>query len=199
MEDIMMRLIIGKTIWGVIGTLFLRAPLFASTLKEEVKTGNTPAYNWAYTEEASGLLHDIRTLSTQAAESAGHLKSASRLNSLHWRSHALHLNQIKTHINTMGAKLDRLQEIHGMIAPWQQKAVERVTPEAAALAAHTEEAIAHLNGNQGRLWIPHYTRRLNAMSEHSEEINRTVIMLLDHGKTSDRLKGLESQIEFTGA
>jgi hypothetical protein len=194
-----MWLTLGKIGWGAIGTLFLMTPLFASSSKEAVRTDNTPTYNWAYTEEASRLLQDIRTLSAQAAESAEHLNSASRRNSLDWRSHALYLTEISAHINTMGAKLDRLQEIHGMIAPWQQKAVERVTPKAAALAAHTEEAIAHLNENQGSLWLPHYTNRVNAMSEHGEEINRTVSMFLDYGKSSDRLKGLENQIEFAGA
>lgn len=194
-----MRLILGKIGWGAIGTLFLMTPLFASGSKEAVRTDNTPTYNWAYTEEGSGLLQDIRTLSAQAAESAEHLNSASRVNSLDWRSHALYLSEVRTHVNKMGAKLDRLQEIHGMLAPWQQKAVERVTPKAVALAAHTEEALVHLNENQGSLWVPHYTNRVDAISEHGEEINRTVSMFLDYGKTSDRLKGLENQIEFTGA
>jgi hypothetical protein len=200
-EDTFMRLTLGKIGWGVVGTLFLITPIFASdsNSKADAKADNSPAYNWAYTEEASGLLHDIRMLSAQAAEGAERLKSASRMNSLDWRTHALHLNQIKAHINTMGAKLDRLQELHGKLAPWQQKAVERVTPKAAALAAHTEEAIAHLSENQGRLWMPRYTDRVSAMSEHGEEINRTVGMFLDYGKTSGRLKGLENQIEFTGA
>ena len=195
----MMRLTIGKIGWGAIGTLLLMSPLFAFTPNEEAKAGNTPVYNWAYTEEASGLLHDIRTLSGKAVDGADRLHSASRLNSLDWRSHALYLNEIKTHVNTMGAKLDRLQEIHGMLAPWQQKAVERVTPNAVALAAHTEEAIAHLSENQGRLWMPNYRNLVSAMSEQGEEINRKVSMFLDYGKTSDRLKGLESQIEFAGA
>ncbi len=196
-----MRLTLGKIGWGVVGTLFLITPIFASdsNSRADAKADNSPTYNWAYTEEASGLLQDVRTLSAQAAEGAEHLKSASRLNSLDWRSHALHLNEISAHINTMGTKLDRLQEIHGMIAPWQQKAVERVMPKAAALAAHAEEAIVHLNENQGSLWVPRYTHRVNAISEHGEEINRTVSMFLDYGKTSDRLKGLETQIEFTGA
>jgi hypothetical protein len=199
MEDKAMKLTLGKIGWGVVGTLFLMTPLFASGSKEGVKADNTPAYNWAYSEEASGLLQQIRSLSAQAADGADHLHFASRRNSLDWRSHAMHLGEIRTHINAMGEKLDRLQEIHGMIAPWQQKAVERVTPKAAALAAHTEEAIAFLNENQDRLWTPHYTDRVGAMSEHVEEINSTVSMFLDYGKTSDRLKGLETQIEYTGA
>jgi hypothetical protein len=196
-----MRQTLGKIGWGVVGTLFLITPIFASdsNSKADAKADNSPTYNWAYTEEASGLLQDVRTLSAQATESAEQLNSGARQNSLDWRSHALYLNEIRRDINTMGAKLDRLQEIHGMLAPWQQKAVERITPKAAALAAHTEEAIAHLSENRGRLWVPHYTQRIDAMSEHGEEINRTVSMFLYYGKTSDRLKGLENQIEFTGA
>ena len=193
-----MQLKLGRIGWGVLGTLFLMTPLYASSSKEEAKIDNTPSYNWAYAEEASGLLHQIRALSAQAANRADHLNFASRRNSLDWRSHALHLNEISTHINKIGEKLDRLQEIHSMIAPWQQKAVERVVPTAAALAGHTEEAIAFLNENQIRLWTPTYTDRVSAMSEHVDEINSTVSMFLDYGKTSDRLKGLENRIEYTG-
>lgn len=195
----MMGLTIGKIGWGAIGTLLLMSPFLVSSSKGELRAEITPAYNWAYAEEASWLLHDIRSLSARAVEGADQLHSTSRSNSLDWRSHAFYLNEIKTHINTMGAKLDRLQEIHEMLTPWQQKAVERITPNAVALASHTEEAIAHLNKNQGMLWMPHYGNRVSAMSEHSEEINRTVSMFLDYGKTSDRLKGLENQIEFAGA
>jgi hypothetical protein len=194
-----MQLTLDRIGWGMLGTLFLMTPLLASNSKEEAKADDTPAYNWAYAEEASGLLQQIRSLSAQAAEGADYLNMASRRHSLNWRSHALHLNEISIHINTMGERLDRLQEIHSMIAPWQQKAVERVVPTAVALAVHTEEAIAFLNQNQQRLWTPTYAARVSAMAEHVEEINCTVSMFLDYGKTSDRLKGLENQIEFTGA
>lgn len=190
---------LGRIGWGVFGTLFLMTPLFASNSKHEAKTDNTPAYNWAYAEEASGLLQQIRSLSSKAANRADLLNIASRRNSLDWRSHALHLDEISTHINAMGEKLDRLQEIQGMIAPWQQEAVDRVLPTAAALADYTEEAIAFLNENKIRLWTPAYTNRVKAMSEHVDQINSTVGTFLDYGATSDRLTELENRIEFTGA
>jgi len=190
---------LGRMGWGVLGALFLMTPLFASSSKQEAKTANTPAYNWAYAEEASGLLQQIRSLSSKAANRADLLNIASRRNSLDWRSHAQHLDEISTHINAMGEKLDRLQEIQGMIAPWQQEALERVVPTAAALAGHTDEAIAFLNEHRLRLWTPTYTERVKAMSEHVDQINSTLGTFLDYGTTSDRLTGLESQLEFTGA
>jgi hypothetical protein len=194
-----MWLTLGKIGWGVVATLFLMTPLFASNSKAETKADNTPTYNWAYAEEASGLLSEIRDLSAQTAEGADHLHFATRRNSLDWRSHSQHLSEIKTDINTMGEKLDRLQEIHGMIAPWQQEAVQRVMPNAVALADHTEGAIAYLNENQSRLWTPHYRDRLSAMSDHVQEIQSTIKSFLDYAKTSDRLKALELEIEYTGA
>jgi len=194
-----MRLTLRRIGWGMLGTLFLMTPLFASNSNGEAKAGNTPAYNWAYAEEASGLLQQIQSLSSRAANKADLLNIASRRNSLDWRSHAVHLDEISMHINEMGDKLDRLQEIHGMIAPWQQKAVDRVVPTAAALAGQTEEAIAFLNEHPIRLWTPTYTDSIKAMSEHVDEINSTVSRFLDYGNTADRLQGLESQIEYTGA
>ncbi|TAM83561.1 MAG: hypothetical protein EPN47_05475 [Acidobacteria bacterium] len=194
-----MSKILGKIGWGVLGTLFLVAPLSASNSNQEAMVRTTPAYNWAYAEEASGLLKQIRSLSFQAAEKADLLNIASRRNSLDWRSHAVQLDEIKTHINAMGEKLDRLQEIGGMIAPWQQKAVERIVPAAAALAGHTEGAIVFLNEHRIRLWTPTYTDRVKAMSEHVDEINNTVSTFLDYGKTSEQLNGLEIQIEYAGA
>lgn len=194
-----MRSTLRRIGWGMLGTLFLMTPLFASNSNQEAKAGNTPAYNWAYAEEASGLLQQIQSLSSKAANRADLLNIASRGNSLDWRSHAVHLGEIKMQINEMGDKLDRLQEIHSMIAPWQQKAVERVVPTAAALAGQTEEAIAFLNEHPIRLWTPTYTDSIKAMSNHVDEINSTVSTFLDYGNTADRLQGLESQIEYTGA
>jgi hypothetical protein len=194
-----MRQTLGKIGWGVVGTLFLMTPLFASSSKAETKADRTTTYNWAYAEEASGLLEEVRNLSARAAEGTDHLNLASRRNSLDWRSHSRHLTDITTHINAMGEKLDRLQEIHGMIAPWQQRAVERVMPNAVALAGHTEEAIAYLNEYQSRLWAPPYRDRVSAMSEQVREIRSTITAFLDYAKTSDRLKALELEIEYGGA
>lgn len=188
-----------KTAWGAIGGLLLITPLFVSTLKAEVKAGNAAAPNWAYTEEASGHLQDIRSLSAQLADDTHALELYSKQKQLDWRSHAYQLRQIRNHINAMGEKLGRLQAIHSTIAPWQQKAVDRVVPSAQALAAHTEAAIAYLNEQRDKLWMPSYIERVSAMSDHAEEINSSVSTFLDYSKTSDRLKGLESQIEFTGA
>lgn len=194
-----MRLKLGQFVWVMVGTLFLIGPLFAHPSREESKADNTPTYNWGYAEEASGLLKQVRSLSAQAFEHADLLETHSRNNQADWRNHAERLGEIKRHINTMGQKLQRLQEIHSMIAPWQQEAVNQVMPKAVALAGHTEEAIAYLNERQTNLWAAPYTDQISAISDHTEEIKNTISAFLDYAKASDRLKGLELQLEITGA
>ena len=194
-----MRLTLGKIGWGVVGMLFLITPLGASASNKEVKSENVPTYNWGYAEEASGLLQEIRGLSQQLAEDTDYLEHHARRNQLDWRSHAARLAQVRTDNNAMGKHLQRLQEIHSMIAPWQQKAVDRIVPKAAALADHTEAAIAYLNDNKNRMWTPAYGDPVSAMAEHAETIRKDVSMFLDYGNASDRLRGLEDQIEFAGA
>jgi len=184
-----MRLTLGRIGWGIVGTLILMTPLFASTSKEGATISNTPTYNWAHAEEASGLLKQIRSLSAQLAEDSHFLKLNSQWNQLDWTGHAQQLNQIRGDINAMGEKLDRLQEIHSMIAPWQQRAMERIMPNAVALADHTE----------GATWTIPYTDRISAMSDQAETIKSSVSAFLDYAKTSDRLEGLERQIEYGGA
>jgi len=112
-----MRLILGKIGWGVVGILLLITPLWASSPRAEAGSEQVTAYNWAYAEEASKLLREIRGLSTRLAEDSDYLEHHARRNQLDWRSHAAQLNQIRGDINAMGKHLQRLQEIHSMIAP----------------------------------------------------------------------------------
>ena len=193
-----MRLTLGKIGWGVVGTLLLITPLWASGPRAEAGTENVTAYNWAYAEEASELLQEIRGLSVQLAEDSDFLEHHANRNQLNWRSHAERLNHIRGDINAMGEHLQRLQEIHSMIAPWQQKAVDRILPRAKELAAHTEAAIAQLNDNRSTTWTPSYVDPVSAMAEHAEAIRKDVKMFLEYGKTSDQLKGLEGQIGPAG-
>jgi hypothetical protein len=200
MEDKSMRLTLRKIGWGTFGTLFLALPLLASaSKKEEVQTLNTATYNWAYAEEASGLIAEVRSLSAQLANNAGSLRLHSQRNQLSSASHALHLNEIRDQINTMGEKLRRLETIQSMVAPWQQRAFERITPHAVAMAEHAEEAIQYHADQRGNFWVADYADSVNAVSEHAEEIRDFASALLEHVETSERLKALERQLEFEGA
>jgi hypothetical protein len=194
-----MRLPLQRIGWGAVGTLFLAIPLLASnSKKEEAQTVNTPIYNWAYGEEASSLLLQVRMLSAQLAVDADTLKLLSKPNNLHWRTHGEELSRIRGHVNAIGRNLDRLHDIQGVIAPWQQTALERIRPHAAALAGHIEEAIAYYTDQQGNFWAPAYVDNLAAAADRAEEIRDHARVSLEYAQTAQRSKALERQIEYGG-
>ncbi len=195
-----MKRVLGKIGWGTLGTLLVMAPLFASSAKGDTKAASAPAaYNWAHAEEASNLLRQVRRHSVQLADSAMALQIHAGFNQLGWESHGASLNTIRDHFNAMGRNLDRLQEIQTTIAPWQQKAVERIIPSSVALGAHTERAIEHLNRHQDNFWLTAYRDSVSAMAVHAESINDSVNSFLDYEQTAERLEVLERQIEYAGA
>ncbi len=188
-----------KSVGALWGVLLLITPLWASSPRAEGGSENVTAHNWAYAEEASELLQEIRSLSTQLAEDSDYLEHHARRNQLDWRSHSERLRQIRGDVNAMGEHLQRLQEIRSAIAPWQQRAVDRIVPKAVVLAANTEKAIAYLCENMSKTWTHSHAEPVSAMADHAEAIRDEVSMFLDYGRTSDRMRGLEDQIELAGA
>ena len=183
--------------WGAVGTLFLLAPLFA--FSAERTTIDTPTeHNWAYAEEATRLLKQVRSLSNQLAEDADSLRRYSLMGQLDSTSHALELNQIRGHVNAMGKSLRRLEEIQSFIAPWQRKALDRIAPHAVALAERAQEAISYHIEQADNFWAPAYTESVGAMSDHASQIKESATLFLDHAKSAERLEALERQLEYTG-
>lgn len=193
-----MRLTFRRIGWGAVGTLFLIAPLFA--FSSEGKTIDAPTeHNWAYTEEATSLLKQVRSLSTQLVRDADSLRLSSQFNRLDANSHGVNLNQIRDHVNAMGKSLMRLEEMQSSIAPWQRKALDRIAPQAVALAERAQEAIAYHTEEAGNFWVPAYTESVRAMSDHADEIKKSATLFLDHAESAERLEALERQLEYTGA
>lgn len=111
---------------------------------------------WNLDTEASDALRDVKSLSGKLAKDASTLESFKRQTTLGWQTHAYQLTQVREHINAIGKRLDRLQAIQSMTAPWQQRAIEEIVPVAADIAAHAESAIQHLNENHRSLHAPVY-------------------------------------------
>ncbi len=164
----------------------------AVTLKSPV---TAECETWNFEAEASGLLKQIGTLSRKLHNDAGTLESFKRQPTLSWQSHAAQLNRTREHINSIGERLDRLQAIQSITAPWQQRAIREIVPVAATLAAHTESAIQHLNDNRSYLFAPVYAEHLTAIAERSGELKDSVDAFLEFGNTSEKYDRLQQKLE----
>ena len=152
--------------------------------------------DWNFPAEASSLLEEIQSRANQLARDADTLESYSRTR-VNWRSHAGQLTLAKEHVNEIGKRITRLQEIKEVAAPWQRQAIDSILPVAVNLAARTEVAIEHLNENRNYLWAPVYIDHLEAISDHADQMKALVDLHLELAGTRDKLEQLRSKLETT--
>lgn len=154
----------------------------------------TPEYSSAELE-ASRLLKQVRTGAFQLAKDSNTLESLTRM-SVARQSYVHSLQQVKGHINQTGEYLARLQAIKAEAAPWQQAAIERITPIAAQIAANTEAAIHHVNeAKPGYLYSPDYQSTLSAIANDAREMRNSVNNFLSLASAQQKVDDLQMKIQ----
>jgi hypothetical protein len=146
-------------------------------------------------EQVSKILSDARMQAFQLKEDAEQLEVFTR-SQTDWASHAEAINKIKENVNTMGRVLAKLQDIRSSAAPWQQTAIDRISPLAKELAANTTAAIEHINKNPQHLKTPAYQNYLEAIADSASNLATTIANFVDYGKTRQRLERLAGKLEL---
>lgn len=147
-------------------------------------------------DKASALLAEIKSQGTELAFNAETLGTLAWNPRSSWQNHALYLDRIKGHINTVGEHISELQQIQHGALPWQQQAIDRITAEAAQVAASTQAAIVHLSENQNRLFDSEYRGHLTTIANSSANMKQTVDRFLDYERTDQRLQQLQNELEL---
>ncbi len=170
--------------------------LAAAPREPRVATGQVD--DWNFHAEAARLLKEVQSTATVLTRDADLLHSYTR-GSLSWESHVNQVNLVKSHINTMGKHLDRLQAIRHLATPQQQQAIQSVVPAALILATHTESAIEHLNDRDKPLWDQEYKNHVRGISSRSGQVKQVVDLHLDIADTQDKLERLQEQSRTLGS
>jgi hypothetical protein len=156
------------------------------------------AVGWNFPSEASVLLKEIRSSAHRLSVNAAKMNSF-RHGGVSWHGHADELMLIREQINAVGERLQRLQAIRHAIAPWQQEAVDSVTPFAVTVASSTEAAIRHLNDNRKHLWSDSYQNHLKTVASQAEQMKKSVALHLELADTQDKVEALRDRIALIGS
>src|SRR5438105_237357 len=181
--------VVRNVVRTTIGVLLLAGSLMASPPASLPDRAAVDATAWNFQKETSDLLGEVRVLSGELRRDADRLESFTRSN-LSWQTHGDQLTRVKEHINQMGVRLERLQEIRHVTTPVQQQAIDRLVPVAAELASRTQAAIEHLNENRSYLFAPTYTDHLSTIAEQAVTLNDTARGFEEYGKTQEKLDQL---------
>lgn len=155
--------------------------------------GWTPAYGDS--AQVSQLLEQARTSATQLNRDSNDMASyaGSRLS---WEGHAQQINRIKEHINKSGEILAKLHEQRDGAEPWQQEAIDQITPMLQKLASNTESIINHLNDRQ-QTWHPEYEGYLKSNAETAQDLSTLIRDYVDYGKARSKTESLGKSLGFS--
>ena len=148
--------------------------MWAAAPKECVATNPTPrSYTWNFDREASGLLKGIRSDAVTARTRADKLMSFER-NPMDWQIHADQLTALKREVDDMGARLCRLETIHRVITPAEERQVKRVAPLIQYMADNTDDALNYLNAHRLYLWAPSYHEYATNLYHEAGELQHVI-------------------------
>ena len=183
----MVHHILRKTSYLSTAALVLGMILFVS--------GWTPAYSDS--AQASKLLQEARTSAAQLRRDSVQMETFTR-SRLTWQSHAAQIDVIKEHINRTGKIVADLHNARDGAEPWQQDAIDRITPLLQEMASNTESIINHLN-DKNETWHPEYQGYLKSNAELAADLSRLIGDYVDYDSAKSRSQGLGQKLGLSGS
>lgn len=145
-------------------------------------------------QKISTLLGDAKTEAVQLNHDAEQMQSFTR-SKLSWNSYAAKLNQIKEHVNKCGDLVQQLNDAKSEGSPWQQQAIERITPLLTELASNTTTTIEHLNNNQNQVHMKPFQDYVVANYDLASELSALITDFVNYGQTKDKFESLGQRLE----
>ncbi len=105
---------------------------------------------------------------------------------------------IKDHTNDLGKVLQEMSDKRQSASPWQQAAIDRITPLARELAANIETTIEHINNNRDQLHTPRYREYLSANFEVTSSLAKLINDLVEYGQNKAKYESLGKALEVPG-
>lgn len=178
-----------------LATLFLAGSVAASSLRAPAAEP-VAASDWDFQKEATGLLGEVKTIAYNLERDAETLSAFARDNRVSWHTHAYYLNSVAGHINQINERLNRLQAIKHVTAPWQQQAVDRVAPTGAEIAGRAQAAVDHLSANRLYLFADSYRDHLAVIADRSGDLKAAVGQFIDYGRAQQQMERLQQHLEI---
>jgi hypothetical protein len=124
-------------------------------------------------------------------------RDASEMETFNWtavpmsfQSHTEQLIKMKDDVNTLVRQVMKLDEARGSAAPWQQAAIDRITPVLNELASNTTGAIELFNDNPKNRSNGEYEDYIEANAAASARLASMVSDYVHYGREQRRLARL---------
>ena len=145
-------------------------------------------------KEVSTILAEVKSEAIQLKSDADELKTFTHL-TRSWESHAAKVEEIKRHVNNAGQSLSKLDSSRGSASPWQQQAIDRISPLFKEIASNVESTIEHLNQKPALLQTGPYADYAAANYDLASDVAGLISDYVEYGKSKARSEELATKLE----
>jgi len=111
------------------------------------------------------------------------------------QSHAAALTRIAGHINQTGCLLEKLQAGRECGSPFQQQAIDQVTPLLKELAANVQSIVDNLNERSTYADMPEFEESLTENCRLATELAAVIRNFVDYEQSRGKAEALEGQFK----
>ena len=170
-------------------------PAAGATINQRLAGKPTAAsYTFDFKGETNTIFKDVQSDAQQALYHADKLQSFAADPNLDWRAHADQLDYLKYEINDMGAKLCRLETIRRVVAPWQQREIDRIAMSVRLMADNAQDAIVFGSANPKDLWLATYQTYLNDLYSEANSLAHSIGNAVEFASVSTEYQELRHDL-----
>lgn len=140
------------------------------------------------------LLEKVKGHAALADNDAAALASFLR-SGLSWQSHGVQLESIKFHVNNLVKDTAEMSELRHEGSPWQQQAIDRISPLLPEIASHLTATIQHFNENLNQTRMKPYRELVLNNEKLIHNAHEIIADFVDYGEAKNKAEALERELE----
>lgn len=148
-------------------------------------------------KEVSELLSDVKSEAIQLNHDADELQLFMQ-SDFSRETQVRKLAQVREHINAAGGLLQKLENLRHAASPWQEQAIDRITPLLKELASSVTSTIEHLNEKPNELRTSPYMEYVAANYDMACKITELISDYVEYGKSKAKAEELGAKLSPSG-
>ncbi len=132
-------------------------------------------------------LSDMKAEAAMATRHAAQLDSLARTNAVTWRSHAVHLEELKSRVNSMGRLLADLEDLKPEASTLQSATIAQSGAKLRFTASELTRAIEKLKEDRNQLSTSEYRDAVRNLWISSKDLHQQLDAVLDYKDAQARI------------
>ena len=145
-------------------------------------------------KEVSAILTDVKTEAVELRHDAEELEMFTHSNHS-WQSNTTKIGKIKEHVNNAGQLLSKLENTRPEASPWQEQAIDHITPLLKELASSVTSTIDYFNQRPALLRGGPYAEYADANYALASNLAELISDYVEYGKSKAKSDEVAAKLD----